>query len=78
MNKNIFGVTVPDDHIKKLEESIVDGDPKSQISKEHQQHVGMEMTKDLVDYIKTTPLKGIHLMAIGQESILDKIIKSLS
>lgn len=66
MNKNIFGVTVPDADIAAMEAA---GDDASKR--------GLELAKDLVDHIKTTPLKGIHVMAIGQEDILDKIVSTI-
>ncbi len=78
MNKNIFGVTVPDSHLELMEQAIGDQDPKSESAKSSQQKQGLELAHDLVSYIKTTPLKGIHIMAIGQEDILDHVIKSIT
>ena len=66
MNKNIFGVTVPDSHLKILEEAA---------DKDAQQKEGLNLARDLVSYVKTTPLKGIHVMAIGQEDVLKDIIE---
>jgi len=78
MNKNIWGVTVPDSQIKIMQDALADKDPQSDEGKTRMQEQGLALTKELVDYIKTTPLKGIHIMAIGQESILDKIIKTIA
>ncbi len=78
MNKNIFGVTVPDLHLELMQKALGDLDPKSEQGKAAQQEQGLELARDLVSYIKTTPLKGIHVMAIGQEDILDQVIKSIN
>lgn len=67
MNKNIWGVTVPDADIQAMETA---GDKETER--------GLELAKQLVDHIKTTPLKGIHIMAIGQEDVLDQIIKTIN
>jgi 5,10-methylenetetrahydrofolate reductase len=77
MNKNIFGVTVPDSHLERMQKALGDSDPKSEQGKASQQKQGLELARDLVSYIKTTPLKGIHIMAIGQEDVLEQIIKSI-
>jgi methylenetetrahydrofolate reductase (NADPH) len=66
MNKNIFGVTVPDSDLAAMEAAGDDAAKR-----------GLELAKDLIDHIKTTPLKGVHVMAIGQEDILDKIISTI-
>jgi methylenetetrahydrofolate reductase (NADPH) len=78
MNKNVWGVSVPDSHLKILTESIQDGNPVSEISKKNQQKAGLELATRLFTYIKSTPLKGVHLMAIGQENELDYIINRLN
>jgi methylenetetrahydrofolate reductase (NADPH) len=77
MNKNVWGVTVPDSHLEQMKKAIVNNDSDSEISKKQQQLVGLELASKLFDYIKTTPLKGVHLMAIGQEQDLDFIINNL-
>jgi 5,10-methylenetetrahydrofolate reductase len=77
MNKNVWGVSVPNLHLEFMNKSIIDNNPDSDTSKFEQQKRGMELACELFDYIKTTPLKGIHLMAIGQENSLDNIIKKL-
>lgn len=66
MNKNIFGVTVPEDSLKHLETAS------------DQQAKGLELARELVEHIKTMPFKGIHVMAIGQENILDTVIQKLT
>lgn len=78
MNKNIWGVTVPDSQIKIMQDALGQEDPASDAGKEAMQKQGLSLSKELVDYIKTTPLKGIHIMAIGQESRLDEIIKAIN
>lgn len=67
MNKNIFGVTVPESDMKSMEAAA---------GRETER--GLELARDLVRHIKTTPLKGVHVMAIGQEDILDSIIKTIN
>lgn len=78
MNKNIFGVTVPEDHLSKMKDAIGSDDPKSDAAKARQQETGLALAKDFVEVIQSTPLKGIHIMAIGQEGILDKIITEIA
>ncbi len=77
MNKNIFGVTVPDTHLIAMEKALGSLDPKSPQAKLAQQKQGLDLAHDLVNYIQSTPLKGIHVMAIGQEDILDEVIKAI-
>lgn len=77
MNKNVWGVTVPDTHIEALNKALADQNPDSEKGKELMQVEGLRLAKELVNLIKTTPLKGIHIMAIGQEDKLDQIIKAL-
>jgi 5,10-methylenetetrahydrofolate reductase len=78
MNKNIWGVTVPDEQIELMKKSLGNKDPQSEEGKALQQSQGLALSKELIDHIKSTTLKGIHIMAIGQESELDTIIKSIS
>lgn len=66
INKNIWGVKIPEEIIKRIEDS-------KEARKE-----GLEICKELVDEIKKTPLKGIHLMAIGQENLLEEIINAIT
>jgi 5,10-methylenetetrahydrofolate reductase len=77
MNKNVWGVTVPETHLSIMQSAILENDPDSDESKQKQHLAGLEMACDLFDYIKTTPLKGVHIMAIGQEQVLDLIIQKL-
>jgi 5,10-methylenetetrahydrofolate reductase len=77
MNKNVWGVTVPETHLSIMQSAILENDPDSDESKQKQHLAGLEMAYDLFEYIKTTPLKGVHIMAIGQEQVLDLIIKKL-
>ena len=76
MNKNIWGVSVPESQIDVLREAIIGLDPKSAEAQQQQYEAGLALATELVEYIKTTPLKGVHLMAIGQENKLDTIIDS--
>lgn len=78
MNEKVFGVTVPDDQIQALEKALASEYPDSDAGKEAMQQEGLKLCKDLVDFIKTTPLKGVHIMAIGQEDRLDQIVRSLT
>ena len=77
MNKNIWGVTVPDSQIKIIQDALSGKDAQSDAGKVLMQEQGLALAKELVGYIKTTPLRGIHIMAIGQEGVLDKIIKAI-
>lgn len=64
MNKNIPGVKVPDKLIKRLEESI---DPVSE---------GIAIAAEFIKTIKEKNLcNGIHIMAIGAEENVIKILK---
>jgi methylenetetrahydrofolate reductase (NADPH) len=78
MNKNIWGVTVPDDQIATMQKALGTSDPQSDEGKALQQAQGLALSKELIEHIKKTPLRGIHIMAIGQESELDTIIKSIT
>lgn len=78
MNKNVWGVDVPESHLKAMQESFAGLDPDSNKAKQKQQECGLKLAKEFVDQVKTTPLKGIHLMAIGQETILGDIIKYIN
>lgn len=78
MNKNVWGVDVPDSHMQAMTDALAGRDPKSDEAKADMQAKGFELAKELIDYIKTTPLKGIHIMAVGQESILDTVIDSIT
>ncbi|MDD9897539.1 MAG: methylenetetrahydrofolate reductase [Candidatus Melainabacteria bacterium] len=66
MNKNIFGVTVPEADMKVIEAA------------EDQAAAGLELSKKLVEHIKSSPLAGVHVMAIGQEKLLDQIITKIN
>jgi methylenetetrahydrofolate reductase (NADPH) len=66
IDKNIFGVKVPE----KLMQAM-------NVEEGLQQAQGLALAKQLVKIIKDTPLKGIHLMAIGQEDNLDNVIKGI-
>ncbi len=74
MNKNIFGVTVPEAHLNLMGKALGEQDPKSEEAKSAQQKQGLILAKELVSHVKSTPLKGIHVMAIGQEDVLNEIV----
>ncbi|MBI1858955.1 MAG: methylenetetrahydrofolate reductase [Candidatus Melainabacteria bacterium] len=66
MNEKVFGVTVPDDIIKKIESS------------EDAKLEGLEIAKAIVDEIRKLNIGGIHVMAVGQTKELPKIIHFLT
>ena len=66
MNEKVFGVTVPDETIKRLENS------------KDQQIEGLNLAKEIVSHLKKTNVGGIHVMAVGQESVLPSIINFLT
>jgi len=65
MNKNVPGVEVPEELIKRMESAK---DPKAE---------GMKIMIELIEALKAVPgLKGLHLQAIEAEDLLPEIIKS--
>lgn len=79
IDKNIFGVAVPEASMQIMETAAGDAKlgSKSDEIKKQQQEAGLKLAKELVDHIKKLPFKGIHIMAIGQESVLDEVIKGI-
>ena len=65
MNEKVFGVSVPETIMKRLEAA------------NNQKEEGLKITKEIVDEVKKTNLCGIHVMAVGQESELPSIIEHL-
>lgn len=66
MNEKVFGVTVPPQIMKRLEDV------------NDQQKEGLEIAKEIVLEMKNTNnVGGIHVMAVGQENILPEIIQFL-
>ncbi len=78
MNKNVWGVTVPESHMEAMKASFAGLDPESDEAKQKQQKCGLELAAELVQHLKQTPIKGVHLMAIGQEAILGDIINAIN
>lgn len=66
MNEKVFGVTVPQGIMHRLESA----------KDEHLE--GLNIAKEIVDEVKKTSIGGIHVMAVGQESKLPEIIKYLT
>lgn len=66
MNEKVFGVSVPQEIIKRLENS------------KDQQKEGLSISREIVSQLKSTSLGGVHIMAVGQENELPSIIDSLT
>ena len=66
MNEKVFGVTVPAEIMKRLEDS------------KDQQKEGLNIAKEIVLEIRKTNIGGIHVMAVGQENELPDIIHFLT
>jgi len=65
MNKNVPGVEVPEELIRRMESAK---DPKAE---------GVKITVELIDALAGLPgLKGVHLQAIEAEDLLPEIIKA--
>jgi methylenetetrahydrofolate reductase (NADPH) len=62
MNEKIYGVTVPQNIIERLENS---SDAKAE---------GLQIALELIDEVKKLTGRGVHIMAIGQEKELPQII----
>lgn len=78
INDNIFGVKVSDLVLESMQAALGELDPKSDEAKQKQQETGLVLAKDLVDHVKALGFKGAHVMAIGQEASLDKVIQNLN
>lgn len=65
MNEKVFGVHVPDELFKRLENA-----------KDERQE-GLLIAKEIVDFIRGLNIGGIHVMAVGQEKKLPEIISFL-
>lgn len=66
MNEKVFGVSVSQEVMKRLEAA-------SNAQKE-----GLNIAKEIVSEIKKIGVGGIHVMAVGQENLLPEIIRSLT
>lgn len=66
MNEKVFGVSVSNEVMSRLEKS------------KDQQKEGLNITKEIVLHLKQTSAGGIHVMAVGQEHDLPIIIDFLT
>ena len=66
MNEKVFGVSVSQKLMERLEKS------------KDQKQEGLLIAKEIVDSLKTTGIGGIHVMAVGQEKELPSIIQFLT
>lgn len=65
MNEKVFGVTVPQKIMERME------------SAKEPQKEGLTIAKEIVDEVRKTNIGGIHVMAVGQETELPSIIPFL-
>lgn len=66
MNEKVFGVTVPERTMKRIEGA------------KDQRQEGLIIAREIVDELKNTGIGGIHVMAVGQEQALPEIISFLT
>ncbi len=66
MNEKVFGVTVPENIMKRIEGA------------KDQRHEGLVIAWEIVNELKNTGVGGIHVMAVGQEQALPEIISFLT
>ncbi len=65
MNEKVFGVTVPEKIMKRIE------------SAKDQRQEGLIIVQEIISELKNTGVGGIHVMAVGQENELPGIIQFL-
>ena len=66
MATNVAGITIPEDVLKRIKDA----------GKENAAAEGLKIANEQIQEMKTIPgVKGIHLMAIGQEKKVPDIIK---
>lgn len=65
MDEKVFGVNVPQEIFKRLESS------------NNEQEEGLSISKEILDEVKKFGVRGIHIMAVGQESKLSEIVDFL-
>lgn len=65
MNEKVFGVTVPEKIMQRIESS------------KDQRQEGLDIAKETIAQLKSTGVGGVHVMAVGQENVLPEIIKFL-
>ena len=66
MNEKVFGVTVPEKIMKRIEGT------------KDQRQEGLVFAQEIVNELKSTGVGGIHVMAVGQEQALPEVIKFLT
>ena len=66
MNEKVFGVTVPEKIMKRIEGT------------KDQRQEGLAFAQEIVNELKSTGVGGIHVMAVGQEQALPEVIKFLT
>ena len=77
INKNIWGVNIPQTDIAAMTAAIGIDDAKSADAMKRQHQAGLKIAKTIVDEVRKLPFKGVHVMAIAQEDRLAEIISSL-
>ena len=65
MNEKVFGVTVPEKVMKRIEGA------------QDQRQEGLAISREIVNELRKLPVGGIHVMAVGQENDLPNIIQFL-
>ncbi len=78
INKNIWGVSIPEAHIAAMTAAIGSDDAKSPAALKRQHQAGLEIAQAIVKEIRKLPFKGVHVMAIAQEDKLFDIISALN
>lgn len=66
MNEKVFGVTVPQNIMSRMEKA------------KDQRQEGLNIAKEIADELRKTNVGGIHVMAVGQENELPDIIQFLT
>ncbi len=78
INKNIWGVNIPETDIAAMIAALGSDDAKSPEALKRQHEAGLKIATNIVDEIRKLPFKGVHVMAIAQEDKLSEIITRLS
>ena len=66
MNEKVFGVTVPEKTMKRIEGA------------KEQRQEGLIIARETVNELKNTGIGGIHVMAVGQEQALPEVVSFLT
>ena len=66
MNEKVFGVTVPEKIMKRIEDA------------KDQRQEGLIIAQEIVSELKNIGVGGVHIMAVGQENELPNIIQFLT